>query len=157
MLHSGVLPPSPRCCCAPTLVFMSPSLIHFPTVPRLVVGRTGVGELAFLYPVDLRGLDLDKAVLLERGRFALYPVQPSSVGTNVKCTAASSRRRPPPGEGLNVPAIVTLRRMRVRDPNDRRAVEAFRGRLLAAALRMGGTFVHYDPDEGIWMLKIESY
>lgn len=65
--------------------------------------------------------------------------------------------RPPPGEGLNQPALLTFHRMSLRQPADRRAVAAFRGRLLEAAARMGGVFVHYDPDEGVWMLKLDTW
>ncbi len=65
--------------------------------------------------------------------------------------------RPPPGEGLNQPALLTFRRMTLRQPADRRTVDAFRGRLLEAAARMGGVFVHYDPDEGVWMLKLDTW
>lgn len=65
--------------------------------------------------------------------------------------------RPPPGEGLNQPALLTFRRMALRQPADRRTVDAFRGRLLEAAARMGGVFVHYDPDEGVWILKSDTW
>lgn len=137
-------------------------------MPRLVVGRAGIGEIAFLYPVDLRGLDLDATVSLERGRFALYPGAGASSGgggrgspkngKNAAAGRSAPQRRPPPGEGLNVPAIVTLSGMRVRDPGNRLAVEAFRGRLLAAAARMGAVHVHFDPEgEGVWMLKVDSF
>ena len=66
-------------------------------------------------------------------------------------------RRPPPGEGLNQPALLTFRRMALRQPADRRTVEAFRGRLLEAAARMGGVFVHYDPEQGVWLLKLDAW
>lgn len=65
--------------------------------------------------------------------------------------------RPPRGEGLNQPALLTFRRMALRQPADRRTVDAFRGRLLEAAARMGGVFVHYDPDEGVWILKLDTW
>lgn len=37
------------------------------------------------------------------------------------------------------------------------AVDAFRGKLLDAAARMGGVHVHYDPDEGVWILKVDRF
>jgi hypothetical protein len=116
-------------------------------VPRFVIGRRGVGEIAFLYPVDLVGADLDAAVVLERGRAALYPA----------ATGADARRRPAVGAGLNQPALVTFRSVRVRDPNDRRLVDAFKGRLLQAAARLGATHVHYDPDGGVWIIKLDRF
>ena len=37
-------------------------------VERFVVGHAYYGEVQFLVPVDLRGLDLDKTVALAKGR-----------------------------------------------------------------------------------------
>jgi acyl carrier protein len=110
-------------------------------VPRFVVGRAGVGEVAFLYPVDLRGADLDAAVRIERGAIALYP---------------PGARRPPPGGGLDQPALLTYRRIFMRGAPGRRAEAAFRGRLLQACVRLGATFVHWDPAEGVWVAKAEG-
>lgn len=67
------------------------------------------------------------------------------------------QRLPPPGQGLNQPALLTFRRMAVRQPDDRRSVEAFRGRLHDAAARLGGVFVHYDADAGVWLLKLDAW
>lgn len=90
--------------------------MSLPAVPRLVIGREDVGELAFLYPVDLLDLDLDGIVVLERGRFMLYPPPLLARGQGAAA-------KPPPGSGLNQPAIITLRRMAVREPNDRKSGE----------------------------------
>ena len=64
---------------------------------------------------------------------------------------------PPPGSGLNQPALLTYRRMAVRQPDDKAAVEAVRAKLQKASERSGGVFVHFDPKEGIWMLKVDSW
>ena len=64
---------------------------------RFVVGEQGVGEVAFIGPVDVLGLDLDSVVHFSRGRMEMY-------GT------AQRLRLPPPGKGLNVPALLTFRR-----------------------------------------------
>jgi acyl carrier protein len=111
-------------------------------LPRFVVGRAGVGEVAFLYPVDVAGADLDAAVHIERGAVALYPLE---------------KRRPPPGEGLNQPALLTLKKMHARGGRGGRGEAAFRGRLLQACARAGATFVHWDPEEGVWMMKVEVF
>lgn len=112
-------------------------------VSGVVIGRDAVGEIAFLKPVNLLDADLDAIVAVERGRISLY-------GTR-------RPEKPPHGSGLNQPAMLTFRRMTVRRPNDRREVEAFRGRLMEASLRLGGTFVHYDPEDGVWMVKVERF
>ena len=63
-----------------------------------MVGERSIGEVAFIGAVDLLGLDLDSIVRFARGRVQLYG-------------GAGGRRLPPPGRGLNVPALVTLRCM----------------------------------------------
>ena len=116
-----------------------------------------MGEVAFLRRVDVRGLDLDAIVAIEKGKILLYPE--ASVGTERSTGGASGstgeaaakpqRRRkpsvtavtpasaaasaspdamrapilkPPPGAGLNVPAMLTFRRMLVKQRDDAGAV-----------------------------------
>lgn len=111
-------------------------------VPRFVIGRYGVGEVAFLYPVDLLGADLDAIVHISRGSVTVYP---------------SSTRKPSPGYGLNQPSLITLKGIIPRGQKDYKSILAFKGKLLQACARMGGVFVHYDPDQGIWILKTECF
>ena len=101
--------------------------------------------------MDLLGLDLDAAVSIERGRISIYP-QRSGAGVG-----KGSSQLPPAGQGLNQAGLLTFRRMAVRNPYDRRGVEAFRGKLLQAATRMNGVFVHYDPDQGVWVMKLDVW
>ena len=63
---------------------------------RFVIGREDVGEVQFLLPVDLVGLDLDNLVEIEKGRIQVYGT-PGSAGP------------PPLGLGLNVPAMLIFR------------------------------------------------
>ena len=127
----------------------------------LQVGRIDVGEVAFLRRVDVRGLDLDAIVAIEKGKILLYPEpsgalpdprQPDGGGGSTGVAdggrgASTQRRRrrgsatavtpgsavelpgsaaavpkPPPGEGLNVPAMLTFRRMLVKQRDDAKAV-----------------------------------
>ena len=106
--------------------------------------------LSPLPAVDLLGLDLDRAVSIERGRISIYPQRRSAAKGSISGL-------PPAGEGLNQPGLLTFRRMAVRNPNDRRGVEAFRGRLLEASARMNGMFVHYDPEQGVWLMKLDAW
>jgi len=122
------------------------------------VGRADVGEVAFLRRVDVRGLDLDAIVAIEKGKILLYPAAPvgsepgsgGAAGTTREAPAKSQRRRkasataaipasvvasepvgvavaavppkPRRGEGLNVPAMLTFRRMLVKQRDDAGAV-----------------------------------
>ena len=104
-----------------------------------------------LAAVDLLGMDLDRAVSIERGRISIYPQRSGTAA------GKGSSQLPPAGEGLNQPGLLTFRRMAVRNPNDRRGVEAFRGKLLEASARMNGVFVHYDPEQGVWLMKLDAW
>ncbi len=61
-----------------------------------MVGERGVGEAAFIGAVNVLGLDLDSIVQFGRGRVQVYGL-------------SRGPRRPPSGEGLNVPALLTFR------------------------------------------------
>lgn len=63
---------------------------------RLTVGRTDVGEVQFLLPVDVTGVDLDSLVEIEKGKCQVYGLQGGPAA-------------PPLGEGLNVPAMLLFR------------------------------------------------
>ena len=65
-------------------------------VEGFVVGERGVGEAAFIGAVNVLGLDLDSIVHFGRGRVQVYGL-------------LQGPRRPPSGEGLNVPALLTFR------------------------------------------------
>ncbi|KAL4457257.1 hypothetical protein ABPG75_012122 [Micractinium tetrahymenae] len=126
-------------------------------VHRFVIGRKDLGEVAFLYPVDLRGLDLDQLISIERGSIDLYPAPAGSNTNGDKAVAAAARKLPPPGRGLNQPALLTFRRMAVKKPDDQKLVAAFKKRLQEASERMGGVFVHYDSKEAVWMMKLDAW
>lgn len=61
-----------------------------------MVGRTDVGEVAFIGAVDLRNADLDAVVDMDKGRIQVYGIP-------------GGAPRPLPGHGLNRPAILTFR------------------------------------------------
>ena len=109
-------------------------------VDHFIVGRHGVGEIQFLYPVDLRAVQLDTILDIQRGMVDL------DVGISL------------PGSGLNQPALLTMKKIFPKgDGRHKGVVQAFRGVLLQAAQRMGATFVHWDPDQGVWILKVDSW
>lgn len=112
-------------------------------VERFVIGREDIGEVLFINPVDLRGLDLDSIIDIEKGKIALYP--------------ESSAKKPPPGEGLNMPALLTFRRMVVKQKEDAKAVAKFKQRLVDHASKIGAVFVHYEVETGMWTMKVDSF
>ena len=159
--------------------------------------------------MDVRGLDLDAIVDIEKGKIVLYP-EAAPLPASVTKTAAAvgkppGRRRsivwgvmsvtqpamaaggkargrrsrsgageassgkakdsvpravvlkPARGEGLNVPALLTFRRMVVKSRDDAGAVVAFRGKLEAHAAKIGAVFVHYEADSGTWVMKVDGF
>lgn len=63
---------------------------------RFVIGREDVGEVQFLLPVDVTGLDLDDVIDIEKGKIQVYGLPGSAAA-------------PSPGAGLNVPSMLIFR------------------------------------------------
>lgn len=162
-----------------------------------------------MQPVDVRGLDLDAIVDIEKGKIVLYPEAAPLPASTQKTAAAAGKPpgrrcsivrgvpsitqpavaaggrargrrsrsgageaqggkakdgapravipKPAHGEGLNVPALLTFRRMVVKSRDDAGAVAAFRGKLEAHAAKIGAVFVHYESDSGTWVMKVDGF
>ncbi|GAA5851184.1 hypothetical protein JCM8547_004158 [Rhodosporidiobolus lusitaniae] len=123
-------------------------------VPDLVVGRIGYGQVAFSQPVDLTTLSsvedlLGSLVRLEDRNATVYPEEFEDV-------------KPPPGEGLNVPATITLEncfpldkatRKPIRDgehPRVQQHVKRLRG-------LEGTSFVDFDAESGTWTFEVTEF
>jgi len=156
---------NPEYWCTPTLAELAAAEAAAPgalaAVEGFVLGARGQGHIRFLAPVDLRGAPaLDAVVRFERRAVAVY--------------AAEQSPPPPPGQGLNVPAEVTLLNV---FPSNRRSMSAggsgsdgegtpegaeatakkaerFLSRLQAAA---GTRFVAYDATTGTWRFRLEHF
>jgi hypothetical protein len=63
---------------------------------RFVIGKKDVGEVAFIGPVDVRGLHLDGIIEIEKGRIQVYGLP-------------GGAQHPAVGQGLNQPALLTFR------------------------------------------------
>jgi nuclear pore complex protein Nup98-Nup96 len=112
-------------------------------VGRFTVGRVGVGEVTFLYPTDLRGVNLDNVVVIEKGKIAMYP---------------APVRKPARGHGLNQVAMLTLKKIFPKGGvTDKKAIDKFREKLAQVSLKMHGMLVHYDEKEGVWIVKVEGF
>ena len=79
-------------CCKPT----ERGHVTLQAVYRLVIGRKDIGEVAFLGPVDLRGLVLDDIVDIDKGKIQVYGLP-------------GGAQRPALGQGLNKPALLSFR------------------------------------------------
>ncbi|CAD7699982.1 unnamed protein product [Ostreobium quekettii] len=117
-------------------------------VHGLTVGRTGYGELKFLEPVNVEGLNVCDVVSITRGMVSLYEKSPK-------------RDVPVPGQGLNQPAEVKLldifktdKRGEVLD--DQASKMAFKNSLKKYCKRVDATFVSYDMEDGTWIFRVNN-
>jgi len=111
---------------------------YLEAVPNFLVGRKGYGELRFLEPVDLRGVPVDTVVQFGDKEVRVY--------------MDSSSSKPPPGEGLNKPATITLFNVHKLDKDtgevvtDKEKVEGFVRKLRLRAEAQGAKFVSYQQE-----------
>ena len=110
------------------------------TMDRFIIGRRGVGEIRFLYPVDIRGIDLGKCVEIQKGKIFLRG--PESLY---------------PGKGLNQPAILIFKGGSKRLFGSKYTRRTIKSRLRDACERAGAMLLHIDEDLGEWMVKVDSF
>lgn len=103
--------------------------------------------MTWLGVVDVRGLgELDRIVEFRRGRVGVY-----SASGDGEATAA----RPPRGQGLNAPAMLTLHGIRAK--NAEATMSDFEAKLRATAQRAGWTHVNYDARGGTWVVAVGCF
>jgi nuclear pore complex protein Nup98-Nup96 len=126
------------------------------TFKGLTVGRVGFGEITFLEPVDLTSLPrlsalLGKVVQIDKKECAVYP--DSVEGDDVK---------PPPGEGLNVPARIVLSGCWPVDRATREPIKEEQHPLFVKHLKrlksMKRThFENYSIEDGKWTFRVDHF
>ena len=119
-------------------------------VEGFAVVRAGVGAVHWLEPVDLRGVDLSALVCIEPGEVSVYDNVPAS-------------EKPPVGQGINTPAVITLEdEWPEAGSTASRAERVAHGQCLEQYANedpsMRGT-VHlsYDPDTGAWRFRVPHF
>lgn len=117
-------------------------------VEELTVGKKGMGEILWLEPVDVRGLDIDQVVQIKNREVSVYP-QDEDV--------------PPVGEGLNKPARVKLFGIykydkRTKEPlTDATTAAKMVSKLKAHCVKEGLKFLGYDVKTGTWTFQSNSF
>lgn len=118
------------------------------SVSNFTVGRDGVGSVRWLDDVDVRGLDLDSVVSLAKGSVEVYP---------------DSSVKPPVGQGLNCPAVVSMLKVFKTDKatgeptKDPEVVEKFTRKLKRICAEQGAKFMSYDGETGEWQFEVEHF
>ncbi|KAJ7068811.1 nucleoporin autopeptidase-domain-containing protein [Mycena amicta] len=122
--------------------------------PDLVVGRVGYGEIQFLEPVDLTGLPklnvlLGGVVRFEDKECSVYP-------------DSDEVEKPPPGQGLNVRARMTLVRCWAVDKATREPIkDASHPSAVKHLKRLKNmketTFESFDLSKGEWVFTVDHF
>lgn len=123
-------------------------------VHDFVVGRVGYGEICWLEPVDLTGLAslrelLDRVVVIKDKEVMVYPDEYDD-------------EKPEVGQGLNVPAVISLKncwpldratREPLKDPNHQRVKQHIR----KLEKKEDTEFVDYEAATGTWTFKVAHF
>lgn len=113
------------------------------SVESFTIGRKGFGEIQWIEPVDVRGLDLDLVVDIQKGEIAVYPDREA--------------------DQLDAPARITLEGMYKKDKrvgtptSDRDAISKYRQKLEGFCEMNDLMFVDYNSDTGRWVFEAESF
>lgn len=124
------------------------------SLPDLIVGRVGYGQVAFQQPVDLTTLQsvqdlLGNIIIFEDRNCTVYPSDYDEV-------------KPSPGQGLNVEATITLERCYPIDKATRLPIkESNHPRLLQHIKRLRNLedthFIDFDAESGKWTFSVVGF
>lgn len=108
-------------------------------IDNLEVGRYGFGSVRWPGLTDVRRIDFDSAVVIEKGSLIMYP----------------DRDKPAVGEELNKEAIVTLNVRPSRPDGKAKSAEVLKARLGKISEDFGGKFISYDMEK--WMFRVPHF
>merc|ERR1711920_488496 len=97
-------------------------------IDNLEVGRYGYGSVRWPGLTDVRRIDFDDVLTIDRGSLTSYP----------------DREKPKVGDELNKDAIVTFHVKPSRTNGKSNSEEMYRARLQKISEEFGGTFISYD-------------
>jgi len=112
------------------------SEVKLSQIDNLEIGRYGVGSVRWPGLTDVRRLDFDSIVTIDRGSISLY----------------ADRDVPRVGDELNKEAVVTLQVRPSRGDAKLKSAEMLKGRLTKISEEFGGSFISYDMDKWIFRL-----
>ncbi|XP_010511021.1 PREDICTED: nuclear pore complex protein NUP98B-like [Camelina sativa] len=121
---------------------------HCKRVKDFVVGRHGYGSIKFLGETDVCRLDLEMVVQFKNREVNVY---------------MDESKKPPVGQGLNKPAVVTLLNIKCMDKKTGTQVkegarlDKYKEMLKRKAEEQGAKFVSYDAVKGEWTFKVEHF
>lgn len=111
------------------------SEVKLSQIDNFEIGRYGFGSIKWPGLTDVRKLDFDKIIDIERARLTVYPEQD----------------KPRIGTELNKEAVISLN-VKTRASNN---VAEVKERLTEITEKLGGKFISYDLD--MWILRVPHF
>merc|ERR1719163_1987681 len=108
-------------------------------IDNLEIGRHGFGSITWRGLTDVRRLDLDQIICIDRGQVTLY----------------SDIDKPPKGEGLNKEAVIRLNVKPSRAGGEPRDVAKWEARMREITEDHGNTFISYDLE--VWIFRVPHF
>ena len=136
--------------CTPSTEELSKlSSLELAHVENFTAGRKGFGNLMYKYPVDLSAFEgkweelLGNTILFEKKLLQVYP---------------DETEKPSQGNGLNVPAVITLERVFPRNYNPMNPdIEALEEHIEKLKSTHGMKFISFDPITGNYVFEVEHF
>lgn len=128
------------------------SFAELSRLPDFTVGRVGVGEITFLKPVDLTSLkviaDIPGGVIEFTDRSCVVYVDETL--------------KPPPGEGLNVPARISLEKCWATDRATREFIKdaehpRHKKQMRVLQSKENTSFVSFNIETGVWVFDVPHF
>jgi len=108
-------------------------------IDNLEIGRYGFGSVKWEGLTDVRRLNFDEIVAIERGSLTLYP----------------DKEKPKIGVGLNKEAVITLHIRPASKETTQKSAEMLKARLAKFSEEFGGKFVSYDMER--WIFRVPHF
>lgn len=122
---------------SPSVEMMSKmSEVRLSQIDNLEIGRYGFGSIKWPGLTDVRRLDFDRIIDIERGRLTMYPEQD----------------KPRVGTELNKEAVISLNIKTRAAPSK---VAEVKERLTTITEKLGGKFISYDLD--MWIFRVPHF
>ncbi|RHZ75992.1 hypothetical protein Glove_208g139 [Diversispora epigaea] len=131
------------------LMEMSPELLK--SVNGFLAGRSNYGKIEYPDPVDLSEINLNDLL----GKIIRFDDQ--------NCTVYGTEyQKPPPGQGLNKRAVITLDHCWALDKSDRRPIKdpedpRYRQRIERLKKITGTKYITFLPETGSWVFEVEHF
>jgi hypothetical protein len=131
---------------APSLEEMaSMSEADLASVSGFTVCKAGVGSVSWDGSVDVRGVDLDEAISINVRDVAVYD------------SAETYGSKPPVGNKLNRPAVITIYNVLPKAGALAEEIEKFERKVIKATKKMNAELILYDVTSGVWKFRVPHF